>query len=45
MEKQKNYLITMPPVGFGTLIPDPAATKRATLDALEAGFRTFDCAE
>jgi alcohol dehydrogenase (NADP+) len=35
----------MPPIGFGTLIPDPAETKRATKDALEAGFRSFDCAE
>src|SRR5580693_3904898 len=35
----------MPALGFGTLIPDAAATKRATVDALEAGFRHFDCAE
>jgi diketogulonate reductase-like aldo/keto reductase len=35
----------MPAVGFGTLIPDPAATKQATKTALEAGFRHFDCAE
>jgi alcohol dehydrogenase (NADP+) len=35
----------MPALGFGTLIPDPAETKRATTDALEAGFRHFDCAE
>jgi alcohol dehydrogenase (NADP+) len=40
-----SYHINMPPIGFGTLIPDPAETKRATKDALEAGFRTFDCAE
>jgi diketogulonate reductase-like aldo/keto reductase len=35
----------IPAVGFGTLIPDPAATRRATKAALEAGFRSFDCAE
>jgi len=35
----------MPALGFGTLIPDAAETKRATKDALDAGFRHFDCAE
>jgi alcohol dehydrogenase (NADP+) len=35
----------MPALGFGTLIPDPALTITATKDALEAGFRHFDCAE
>ncbi len=35
----------MPALGFGTLIPDAAATIRATRHALEAGFRHFDCAE
>lgn len=35
----------MPVLGFGTLIPDPAATIAATANALEAGFRHFDCAE
>jgi aldehyde reductase len=35
----------MPALGCGTLIPDPAATITATRDALEAGFRHFDCAE
>jgi alcohol dehydrogenase (NADP+) len=35
----------MPPLGFGTLIPDAAVTITATRDALEAGFRHFDCAE
>jgi aldehyde reductase len=35
----------MPALGFGTLIPDPEVTKTATRDALEAGFRHFDCAE
>ena len=35
----------MPALGFGTLIPDAAATITATRDALEAGFRHFDCAE
>src|SRR5947208_14248719 len=35
----------MPVLGFGTLISDAAATINATRDALEAGFRHFDCAE
>src|SRR5882724_8123973 len=35
----------MPALGFGTLIPDAALTITATRDALEAGFRHFDCAE
>src|SRR5271168_3690035 len=35
----------IPAVGFGTLIPDPLATKQATRTALEVGFRHFDCAE
>jgi alcohol dehydrogenase (NADP+) len=35
----------IPAVGFGTLIPDPLATKQATKTALEVGFRQFDCAE
>ena len=35
----------IPAVGFGTLIPDPLATKQATKTALEVGFRHFDCAE
>jgi alcohol dehydrogenase (NADP+) len=35
----------MPALGFGTLIPDPAVTITATRDALDAGFRHFDCAE
>jgi len=35
----------IPGVGFGTLIPDPAETRRATQGALAAGFRHFDCAE
>ena len=40
-----NNTIEMPVLGFGTLIPDAAETIRATRDALEAGFRHFDCAE
>lgn len=36
---------SIPAAGFGTLIPDPAATKRATKAALEVGFRQFDTAE
>jgi diketogulonate reductase-like aldo/keto reductase len=35
----------MPAVGFGTLIPDLAATKQATKAALGVGFRHLDCAE
>jgi alcohol dehydrogenase (NADP+) len=35
----------IPGLGFGTLIPDAALTMSATRDALEAGFRHFDCAE
>src|SRR5450432_3697779 len=35
----------IPALGFGTLIPDPIATKNATKGALEAGFRALDTAE
>src|SRR5208283_2662608 len=35
----------IPALGFGTLIPDPIATKEAVRISLEAGFRQFDCAE
>src|SRR5438309_2155969 len=35
----------MPALGFGTLISDAVVTISATRDALEAGFRHFDCAE
>jgi alcohol dehydrogenase (NADP+) len=35
----------MPALGFGTLIPDAALTITATRDALDVGFRHFDCAE
>jgi diketogulonate reductase-like aldo/keto reductase len=35
----------IPALGFGTLIPDPVATKSATIAALHAGFRTLDTAE
>ncbi len=35
----------MPALGFGTLIPDATVTETATRDALDAGFRHFDCAE
>jgi diketogulonate reductase-like aldo/keto reductase len=37
--------INIPAVGFGTLIPDPLATRQATKAALEVGFRHLDCAE
>jgi alcohol dehydrogenase (NADP+) len=36
---------SMPALGFGTLISDAAVTLSATRDALDAGFRHFDCAE
>jgi len=35
----------MPATGFGTLIRDPIAAKRAIKAALAAGFRHLDCAE
>src|SRR3954468_24138237 len=35
----------IPALGFGTLIPDPVATRLATKAALEAGFRLIDTAE
>src|SRR3954453_18421461 len=35
----------IPALGFGTLIPDPVATRLATKAALEAGFRLLDTAE
>jgi diketogulonate reductase-like aldo/keto reductase len=35
----------IPALGFGTLIPDPVATRTATKAALEAGFRLLDTAE
>lgn len=36
---------SMPALGFGTLIPDPVATRVATRAALEAGFRLLDTSE
>lgn len=35
----------IPALGFGTLIPDPVATRIATRAALEAGFRLLDASE
>jgi alcohol dehydrogenase (NADP+) len=35
----------MPGLGFDALIPGAAATISAARDALESGFRPFDCAE
>ena len=35
----------IPAAEFGTLIPEPPVTLSATRDALDAGFRHFDCAE
>jgi alcohol dehydrogenase (NADP+) len=35
----------IPALGFGTLIPDPIETKKATSEALRTGFRHLDCAE
>jgi alcohol dehydrogenase (NADP+) len=43
--KTTNNTTHMPVLGFGTLIPGSAETISATRDALEAGFRHFDCAE
>jgi alcohol dehydrogenase (NADP+) len=37
--------VAIPALGFGTLIPDRVAAKRATRAALEAGFRLLDAAE
>lgn len=36
---------TIPALGFGTLIPDPVATRNATKAALEVGFRALDTSE
>jgi len=35
----------MPALGFGTLSPEPLATRRAIKAALEVGFRHLDCSE
>src|SRR4051794_2658135 len=35
----------IPALGFGTLIPDPVATRNATKAALAAGFRVLDTSE
>jgi diketogulonate reductase-like aldo/keto reductase len=35
----------IPALGFGTLIPDPVATRNATRAALDAGFRLLDTSE
>jgi diketogulonate reductase-like aldo/keto reductase len=35
----------IPALGFGTLIPDPVATRTATIAALEAGFQMLDASE
>lgn len=35
----------IPAVGFGTLIAEPNVTLTATRDALDTGYRHFDCAE
>ena len=43
--KLNNGSGAIPALGFGTLIPDPVATKNATKAALEAGFRVIDTAE
>src|SRR4051794_10432520 len=40
-----NGSLAIPALGFGTLIPDPIATKSATKAALQAGFRLLDTAE
>ncbi|SEJ39454.1 Aldo/keto reductase [Dyadobacter sp. SG02] len=43
--KTTNHPLNIPPLGFGTLIADPALTVAATTNALQAGFRHFDSAE
>jgi diketogulonate reductase-like aldo/keto reductase len=40
-----NGVGAIPALGFGTLIPDPVATRQAIRSALEVGFRHLDCAE
>ena len=40
-----NGIGAIPALGFGTLIPDPVATRNATKAALETGFRALDTAE
>ena len=35
----------IPALGFGTLIPDPIATRTATKAAMETGFRQLDASE
>jgi diketogulonate reductase-like aldo/keto reductase len=40
-----NGASAIPALGFGTLIPDPIATKTATKAALETGFRQLDASE
>src|SRR5690349_25072092 len=40
-----NGSAAIPALGFGTLIPDPVATRTATKAALEAGFRQLDASE
>jgi diketogulonate reductase-like aldo/keto reductase len=37
--------VEMPAVGFGTLFRDLSVTTQSVKDALEVGFRHFDCAE
>lgn len=37
--------VEMPAVGFGTLFRDLSVTTQAVKQALETGFRHFDCAE
>src|SRR5215475_14342548 len=44
-KKPLNNGCAMPALGFGTLIPDPVATRTATKAALETGFRVLDTAE
>src|ERR1700760_3833010 len=43
--KLNNGAGAVPALGFGTLIPDPVATRIATKAALEAGFRLLDASE
>jgi diketogulonate reductase-like aldo/keto reductase len=40
-----NGSTAIPALGFGTLIPDPIATRESVKTSLEVGFRQYDCAE
>ena len=41
-DRPEQWIRAIPALGFGTLIPDPMATRTATKAALETGFRQLD---